>query len=323
MAAPLPGARNARLTIDSLGGRGDGIASLDGRLVYIPFTLPGETVDAEIVQSRGDGMAAVARGLETVSADRIAPACPHFGVCGGCSVQHFRHDAYLAWKRDLVAQALQRRGFAHPPLVDIVATPPGRRRRAVLTAMRTRKATIMGFHERASHRLVDIAVCPVLLPSLAALIAPVRDLLTAVLAVGQNVQVALNDTDSGIDCQIAAEIEPDLAAREALAAFAETHDLARVAWRYRGRSEPVVQRRLPVLRLGQAAVAVPPGGFLQASREGERDVMVVKVESPAADPGVYEASLLDSLKLRGRIEIVAPGSLPNDGMVIEDLRRYE
>lgn len=60
-----------------------------------------------------------------------------------------------------------------------------------------------------------------------------------------------------------------------------------------------------------------------ASREGESDVMVVKVESPAADPGVYEASLLDSLKLRGRIEIVAPGSLPNDGMVIEDLRRYE
>jgi phenylacetate-CoA ligase len=60
-----------------------------------------------------------------------------------------------------------------------------------------------------------------------------------------------------------------------------------------------------------------------ASREGEMDVMTVKVETPATDPAAYEHSLLDSLKLRGRIELVAPGSLPNDGKVIEDLRRYD
>ncbi len=60
-----------------------------------------------------------------------------------------------------------------------------------------------------------------------------------------------------------------------------------------------------------------------ATREGEMDAMVVHIETPADDPGAYEASLLDSLKLRGRIELVAPGSLPNDGKVIEDLRSYE
>jgi phenylacetate-CoA ligase len=60
-----------------------------------------------------------------------------------------------------------------------------------------------------------------------------------------------------------------------------------------------------------------------ATREGEMDVMTVKVETPADDPSLYERSLLDSLKLRGRIELVAPGTLPNDGKVIEDLRRYD
>ncbi len=60
-----------------------------------------------------------------------------------------------------------------------------------------------------------------------------------------------------------------------------------------------------------------------ATREGEMDVMTVKVETPRQDPAAYEGSLLDSLKLKGRIEIVAPGSLPNDGKVIEDLRRYD
>ena len=60
-----------------------------------------------------------------------------------------------------------------------------------------------------------------------------------------------------------------------------------------------------------------------ATREGEMDVMTVKVETRGHDPDVYAGSRLDSLKLRGRIELVAPGSLPNDGKVIEDLRRYD
>jgi phenylacetate-CoA ligase len=60
-----------------------------------------------------------------------------------------------------------------------------------------------------------------------------------------------------------------------------------------------------------------------ATREGEMDVMTVQVETPSTDPAAYEHSLLDSLKLRGRIELVAPGSLPNDGKVIDDLRRYD
>jgi 23S rRNA (uracil1939-C5)-methyltransferase len=269
MAMSLPATRQATLTIESLGGRGDGIASLDGKPVYIPFTLPGEIVQTEIVQARGDGLSAVARSIERASPLRAQPPCPHFGICGGCAVQHFDYRAYLAWKRELVGQALRRRGFADMPLSEIVATPPARRRRAVLTAMRTRKAAIIGFHERASHRLVDLAVCRVLLPSLEALIAPLRDLLTQILAVGQNAQVTLNDSDSGIDCQIAADHAPDLAARETMAAFAEKHDLARFAWRQGRTSEPIAQRRLPVLKLGAAIVAVPPGGFLQASREGE------------------------------------------------------
>jgi phenylacetate-CoA ligase len=60
-----------------------------------------------------------------------------------------------------------------------------------------------------------------------------------------------------------------------------------------------------------------------ASREGEMDVMTVRIETPGRDPAAYEGSLLDTLKLRGRIELVLPGSLPNDGKVIEDLRHYE
>ncbi len=269
MAKPLPRARQATLTVHTLGGRGDGIADLDGRPVYVPFTLPGELVEAEIVQARGEGVAAVARAIVQESPQRAKPACVHFGICGGCSVQHLDQAAYLGWKRDLVAQALQRRGLAGVALADIVVTPPGRRRRAVFTALRTSRQTVLGFHQRASHRLIDLSCCPVLLPRIEAIAAPLRQLLTQILAGGQTAQVTLNDTDTGIDCQIAAEHEPDLGAREAMAAFAEAHDLARISWRRGRQAEPVAQRRLPVLHLGEAVVGVPSGGFLQASREGE------------------------------------------------------
>ncbi len=269
MAKPLPATRSLTLDIDTLGARGDGIANVDGRALYVPFTLPGEIVQCDIVQPRGEGLVAVARRIERESSERVPPACRHFGVCGGCSVQHLAREPYLAWKRDLIVQALRRRGFDDPPVAAIMETPPGRRRRTVLTAMRTRKSAILGFHERASHRLTDIVSCPVLLPTLEALIAPLRALMVEVLPVGSTAQIALNDADNGIDCQIAAEGDPGLAARETMAAFAERHDLARLSWRRRGAVEPIAQRRRPVLRIGANTVTLPPGGFLQASREGE------------------------------------------------------
>ena len=60
-----------------------------------------------------------------------------------------------------------------------------------------------------------------------------------------------------------------------------------------------------------------------ATREGEMDVMTVRIETRATNPGIYEGTVLETLKLRGKVELVPPGTLPNDGKVIEDLRSYE
>ena len=60
-----------------------------------------------------------------------------------------------------------------------------------------------------------------------------------------------------------------------------------------------------------------------ASRDGEMDVMTVQIETRASNPKLYEGTILDTLKLRGKVELVPPGTLPNDGKVIEDLRSYE
>jgi 23S rRNA (uracil1939-C5)-methyltransferase len=99
-----------RLDIREIGARGDGVAELDGRRYFVPFTLPGETVDAEPRDKRGEGIAADLLEVLAPSRHREAPPCAHFKVCGGCALQHWRRDAYTAWKVELIVRALAQRG---------------------------------------------------------------------------------------------------------------------------------------------------------------------------------------------------------------------
>ena len=93
---------SARFTIERLGAQGDGVARGEGGDVFVPFTLPGETVLAARHKDRADLLSV----LEP-SPRRIEPACRHFGACGGCALQHCEDEAYRAWKRDRVVHALK------------------------------------------------------------------------------------------------------------------------------------------------------------------------------------------------------------------------
>src|ERR1700675_3292758 len=93
-----------RLAIARMGHRGDGIAETRGDAVYVPYTLPGETVEVEAMPGHPDRRHLLA--VKLPSPERIAPICPHFGTCGGCAVQHWDAARYRDWKRGLVLEAL-------------------------------------------------------------------------------------------------------------------------------------------------------------------------------------------------------------------------
>lgn len=253
-----------RLTIEKLGAKGDGIATLEGRPVYVPYALPGEVVQVEPGQRRGDGVAAELVRIEQPSPDRVEPPCRHFGFCGGCAAQHLADGEYRRWKVGQIVEALARRGLREVALEPMAVTPPQRRRRASFAAQKTRSGTVLGFHERASHRLVDLLECPVMLQPIEALMAPLRGLLDR-LSQGGPAQILINATDTGLDVAIAAKQPLDLACREMLAHFVTAQGLARLSWD----GEPVATRRVPQLGLGALTVEPPPGAFLQASIEGE------------------------------------------------------
>lgn len=269
-AAPVKRRPPETVTIDGLGRQGDGEGTLaDGTRVFVPYTVPGETVVVRPGAKRGDGFAADV--AERVSGGAsVAPICAYFERCGGCQVQHLSADAYRDWKRRGVVEGLSRQGLT-PPVEDLRSVPVASRRRARLKAVMTAQGLILGFNEARSDAVVDIAACPLFAPALAALMGPVRDLLDRLMAGGDRAEVAISAPDGGTcDLLIETGATLDLAAREALVAFAERHGIARIAWAVPGEEpEPVVRRHAVMADAGGVPVEVPIGFFQQPSAEGE------------------------------------------------------
>ncbi len=271
------GGRQAELTIESLGGRGDGVAIHEGKPVFVPFTLPGESVRVRLVGERSAGFKAELVEIGTLSPERVEPPCPHFGPCGGCAVQHLADAAYRRWTRDQVVQALERRGFASPPVGEPLFVPLNSRRRTTLAAQLSKGGALkLGFHGRESHTVEDIRTCYILRPELMALLSGLRTALKQALTPGETADVALLASESGIDLLLTSKHEPGLAGRQALAALAEAADLARISWspaRPAGDepeiAEPLAVRRAPVVTFAGIPVEPPPGGFVQPTAEGE------------------------------------------------------
>ena len=279
------------MTIVSVGASGDGIGrASDGSRLFVPCALPGEDVLATVLTSRGGGMAARLERIDTASPDRIPPACPHFGACGGCALQHWAAAPYLAWKADQLRDALIRAGFADPPVARTVPVAPGTRRRMHLALRRAGPAIALGLHRARGSDVIDLGACPVLDPALFALLAPLRALARGLTALRRAGSVIANLVDTGADVLLRTDAELTLPDRQRLAAFAHATDIARLSWaRDDTAPEPVAARRPPVLTLSGVPVRPPPGAFLQASAAGEAAILAaIMAPLPALTGSVIE-----------------------------------
>ena len=158
-----------RLAIARVGRWGDGISDTPGGPVYVPYALPGETVEVEQWPGHPDRRRLLE--VETASPERIAPICPHFGICGGCAFQHWASARYREWKRALVIDALAQFGI-ESAVDDLIDAHGEGRRRAVFHARRGPHDLLeVGFAARKQHRVIAIDHCPILAPSLRGAIA--------------------------------------------------------------------------------------------------------------------------------------------------------
>ncbi|MGJ4883942.1 MULTISPECIES: class I SAM-dependent RNA methyltransferase [unclassified Bradyrhizobium] len=261
-----------RLVIDHVGHRGDGVSLSSGEALYVPYTLAGETVEAAVVPGHPDRRKLLA--VEAASSERIAPFCAHFGVCGGCAIQHWMPGPYQQWKRNIVVETL-RAAKVDCDVADLIdAHGAGRRRATFHARMGTHDVLRVGFSAANSHDIVPIDRCPILDPALDGALEAAWALAEALKPTGKPLDIQATATSNGLDIDIrgSGPLPPPRVA--ALSRLAEQHRLARLT----RHGELVLMRNAPVVTMGTAQVTLPPGSFLQATVQGEETLAQLVME---------------------------------------------
>ena len=253
-----------RLTVDHVGHLGDGVALVEGRSLFVPYTLAGETVEVASASGSHPDRRQLLR-VEQASRQRIEPFCPHFGVCGGCAIQHWDAEPYRAWKRDLIVAALAQTKIDCDvfPLID--AHGLGRRRMTLHARKGTHDVLKVGFAAAQSHDVIPIDRCPILDRGLEGALEAAWALAEPLTAIGKPLDIQITATDGGLDVDVRGSGPLPAALIATLSQIAAKHRLARLT----RHSELVLMRESPGVTMGKARVILPPGSFLQATVAGE------------------------------------------------------
>ena len=252
-------------TILRIAAKGDGVTA-SGR--FFPGSAPGDVILAD--------------GSVQAGPHRAMPPCRHFGRCGGCELQQLDEAMLAQFVAERVTFAAQGQGLTPDSVTAPHLSPPMSRRRATLHGMGSGGKIVLGFRERGSHDLVDLAECPVLVPEFVALVTPLRKLLArhgqgdAQRKKGKKerkpriaVDIEMALVEQGVDIAIKGLSAEGLQATEALLDFARLHGLARLTLDQGYGPEAVWEPEPVTVLLSGTSVSYPPGAFLQATADGE------------------------------------------------------
>ncbi|MFZ1988971.1 MAG: RNA methyltransferase [Alphaproteobacteria bacterium] len=244
-----------KVMIERIGHLGDGLAGQGESAVHIPFAAPGDVFERADAQSDWR--------LAQPGPHRIQAPCAHYGVCGGCNLQHVYTETYLASKREWVIAALARQGL-NAPVDEMLPIAPGARRRATFAATGG-KTPLIGFHRERSNDIAPVPHCLVVRPRIINAIDAVRGLLEGRLPARREARITITEADSGLDVAIEA---PKVTPMPLGVPEIETARLAfivRATWN----DELLFATDTVRLALSSVRVDLPVGAFIQATKESE------------------------------------------------------
>ncbi|ELY3084789.1 23S rRNA (uracil(1939)-C(5))-methyltransferase RlmD [Klebsiella aerogenes] len=211
------------VTVNDLDPFGQGVARHQGKALFVPGLLPQEQAEVVLVEDKKQYARAQVKRRLNDSPQRVAPRCPHFGVCGGCQQQHASIELQQQSKRAALSRLMKR------DVDDIIAAEPwGYRRRARLSLNYQPKTQQlqMGFRKANSSEIIDVVQCPVLVPQLEALLPAVRECLTSLQSQRQLGHVELVQADNGPLMVLRHTAALTAADKEKLERFSQTHGLS-------------------------------------------------------------------------------------------------
>lgn len=218
------------IAIESLDHEGKGVGHRDGKVVFVEGALPGEEVRPRTLRAKASHEVAVAEAIRAPSSQRVVPACAHFGVCGGCSLQHLNPQAQVAAKQRVLEDCLARIGGVRPDVIFPAIHGPAweYRYRARLSVRNVVKkgGVLVGFHERRSSFVADMSECRVLPQRISDLLGPLRELIGSLSLRDRLPQIELAIGD-GVDVLVLRLLNPLSAADTvALRQFGARHGIA-------------------------------------------------------------------------------------------------
>ncbi|EMO4454360.1 23S rRNA (uracil(1939)-C(5))-methyltransferase RlmD [Klebsiella michiganensis] len=211
------------VTVNGLDPFGQGVARHQGKALFISGLLPQEQANVVVVEDKKQYARAQVKRRLSDSPQRQAPRCPHFGICGGCQQQHASIELQQQSKRAALARLMKRE------VDDIIAASPwGYRRRARLSLNYQPKSQQlqMGFRKANASEIVDVVQCPVLVPTLGALLPAVRECLSELKSVRQLGHVELVQADNGPLMVLRHTAALPAADKEKLERFSQSHGLS-------------------------------------------------------------------------------------------------
>ena len=239
-----------------IASRGDGVTA-DGR--HVPFAAPGDRLNP------GGGL--------IHGPHHAAPPCPHFQLCGGCQLQHLDDATLGIFVRDRIIHALTAQDIPLPEFMPVNVSPPQSRRRVAVRSAWAGKQFQLGFSSEKSHRIVDLTQCDTMVPELFAVLQPLRAFLSPRIGPKRNVEIKLALVDQGVDVLIENWAPEGLETHEAMTGFATANSLARLSIDDGFGPTTYWEPEPATVTLGGVAVAYPPYGFLQATKDGEQALL--------------------------------------------------
>ena len=279
------------VSVVALSHDGRGIAKLAGKTLFIEDALPGEEVSFRIHKRHRDYDEARVLEVITPSPARVVPRCTHFGVCGGCSLQHLEPAAQLAAKQQTLLDNLKRIGGVEPAEILPPLTGPawGYRRRARFSVHRDGTRVAVGFKERSRPRVAELDHCDVMDPKLGGLIAPLAELLSTLSIAARIPQLEAAMGEGDVVLVLKTLSMPSEGDRAALTAFEDRHGIR--FYLQAGRPESSTPLRGPAVDLhyllpdSNVGIHFEAMDFIQVNGEVNRKLVQLALRELDLQPG--------------------------------------
>ncbi len=256
------------ISINALGGLGDGIADYNGKPLFIEKAAAGDHLHVRIINETKETARGEIAEILQGGPDRTPAPCPHFSNCGGCSLQQLKEDSYREFKHRIFKDTLTHAGFPNTH-GELTFLPAASRRRVEFKLHHGDDGISFAFYAPRSRDLVPVDSCLILEPALQKLMKPLAEKLSDWYAVKAIKTLSLTMADSGIDMVLSCSSIPDNT--NDLGVLAESLNIGRISLLAPGEKMFVASNNSPItMALGGYDIPLPAGAFLQASKEGQR-----------------------------------------------------